>query len=409
MHTFPSAQRIRSVSWSRLPLGCIILQWPQMAGAQIPELLDYPVITERLRQHLGRTYHFLQRRSVVIADPDSGLEPQDIRTALRDTLQLQSALRGARSFQEELRGTLLSQPDAREGLREQTRFDGSPYSITRSIARSTTQILRDTEPFGNGIWPTDSAPQSVTERTIAMLKGEAPALAASALTIDIGVDVSRSMIMDERGPFAYNQATAVLRRLAGLFPTLRWRLWAISDAAVCIAGGGKDAKSGIGIPESLDAALQSHSIRPGETHFAPYLRAVLNAAPPKGRHVSLLVTDGECSDRQETLRCAERLRSSGTGYLQLVLHRDNDHRTYVLSRSGVRPTDNIRGVNELEAGEELVTRSDEETRREAERELQKITDIAEAARGEQLVITWFPLFSLVTLDVYQQAFTLVMQ
>ena len=78
--------------WRNLPLGCVVIDWPVMAGASIPELADYPVMTERLRDHMGRTYQFLLSRSVVIADPAAGLSVADIRDAAGDVRELTSSL-----------------------------------------------------------------------------------------------------------------------------------------------------------------------------------------------------------------------------------------------------------------------------------------------------------------------------
>ncbi len=58
--SFPGERAsIRRAHWSELPLGSVIVDWPTLHNASIPELAQYPVITQRLRAELANRYQFL--------------------------------------------------------------------------------------------------------------------------------------------------------------------------------------------------------------------------------------------------------------------------------------------------------------------------------------------------------------
>lgn len=397
MDSAASHQAIRTVPWRSLPLGCVVLDWPVLSGASIPELTNYPVMTERLRDHLGRTYQFLLSRSVVIADPSAGLALTDIRDAAGEGRELAISLESARRLKDDLLAGLSSRPEARDGIAQQMTCEESPYLLTKRWARSVARMLRGAEPFGTAAWPEIASGASAADIAVGMLTGDVPPLGSTELTLDIGFDVSRSMMIDERAGYAYDQALALLERLRSAFRLLSWRLWTVSDDTTVVAEGGSPYPR-----RSLATVMRGAGVRAGETRFAPFLTAAANRAPARGGHLVVLVTDGECSDRPQTLRRAERLHLRSIDYLQIVLHRDDDYRTIVESASGPRPIDNIRGTSDLADGDRLVTRSDEQLRAVVDHELAAVTDIAEAAHGAQIVLTYFPLFSLVAIDVYER-------
>jgi hypothetical protein len=366
-----------------------------MAGASIPELLDYPVITERLRDALSRRYQFLLSRTVTIADPSVGVEPHDIRAAAREGQQLARALEAGAVLKQRTRQELLAGAGVRKGLQEQMSYEGSPYMLHRDWARSVTEALSDDAPFGIGVW--GATGPSAVDLAARMLTGELPRLSRTAVTLDIGFDISRSMMLDDRGGYAYTRARRILTEIRGHLNVVNWRLWMISDDTTLAARSERGYSE-----EPLATVMNRAGVRSGETRFAPFFRTMLSSRPDNGSHLCILLTDGECSDRPETLRYAERLARSGSEYLQIVLHRDDDYREYVRRASGVRGVDNIMDQSDLADGDLLHVRSDEELRAAVHAELQKVTDIAEAAHGGQIVLTYFPLFELMAIDVYER-------
>ncbi len=391
------ASSIRRVSWKNLPLGCVIIAWPQIAGASIPELLEYPVITERLRDQLSRRYQFLQTRTVTIVDPSSGIELPDVRNVMTEAAQLSAAVAQTDQLKRNLRQELATRPDVREGLSALMPYSDSPFVITKSWSRSVAETLRDQSPFGIRAWPELTTETRVSDIATSMLTGGTPPLSVTHMTVDIGFDVSRSMMIDERADYAYAQALALLESLGASFPLLRWRLWMVSDSATIAA----DSESPRDRPP-LATVMRRNGVRAGETVFAPFLTKVSTQKPDTGAHLVVLITDGACSDRSATLRSAERLGRRGSDYLQIILHRDDDHRTVVQTKSGAHFVDNIRSETDITENDTVIQRTDEQIRAAVDHELREITDIAEAAHGAQLIMTYFPIFSMVTLDVYEQ-------
>jgi hypothetical protein len=368
-----------------------------MAGASIPELADHPVMTERLRALLTRRYQFLQSRTVTIVDPAAGIDVATVRGAIRDGRELAHALVLAQRLQRALSRELSERPDAREGVSEQVSMERRPYTLTKSWARSVSQLLRDRHPFGRVAWPSVTTETSAADIAARVLEGEIRSPRDAKVSIDVGFDVSRSMMIDGRVEYAYLQAVSLLGRLQAAFSSLTWRLWTVSDDTRLAAEGTSPYEK-----HPLETVLRRTGVRAGETRFAPFMRTVRDHTPASGGHLCVLVTDGECSDRPETLRWAERLHACGTDYLQVILHRDDDHRRYVRSPSGSRPVDNVLTDDELRRVDRLITRTDAELHTATADHLRRVTDIAEAAHGAQIVLTYLPLFALVTLDVYER-------
>ena len=391
------ASAIRKVPWSRLPLGCVILEWPTLHAAGVPELSEYPIITERLRDHLTRTYQFLRSRSVTIADPTSGIELPNVRDVAAEAGALVAAISQVSELKQGLRQELGADPGARTGIADQLPYESSPYRLAHRWTRGLVDTLSDTDGFAHDVWPSVSASSTVSSVLMQMLSGTLLPLSTTRLSADIGFDVSRSMTIDGRAEAAYAQATTLLTELVRACPMLQWRLWMVSETAE-IAMDSQDARTGL----SLETLMKRKRMRSAETLFAPFLTGAARRRPAIGPHLVLLVTDGMCSDRGATLRSAEQLARSDTDYVQIILHKGDDFKRYVEATDGRTSIDNVRTETDLTPNDRLIERTDEQHKAAIDKELRGVTDIAEAAHGAQLILTYFPLFSVLTLDMYEQ-------
>jgi hypothetical protein len=400
-----SLRGLRSCPWERLPLGSVVVEWPVIHNASIPELASYPLVTERLRSALFAKYRFLEGRRVTIADPSLGLDEPAVARAQLEARRFLDGLPAMAKLKRELRAALLGRPDAREGLAACGRYEGGPYALTKSWMRSIAGILRDDEAFGAALGldagtgdegPGGGSLGSVIGR---LLAGELRALpAASSSLVDVGIDVSFSMTSSGKAELAWRALAELLPPLARRLGTSFWRLWLVAEGASEIDWSRYDPED----PPAMERLMATHRLKPEETRYEPFFRELLYAGPVPERRLCLLITDGACQDRAAALRSLERLADEGIEYVQLVLHEDGEYRESVQLAEGGRGKDGVVPEEEIREEDQRLRRSDEELEVYCSDRLREVTDLAEAARGGQLVLTWYPLFETVALDVYER-------
>ena len=391
-----SQRRIRSCPWERLPLGSVILGWPEIHNATIPELAAYPLVTERLRAELFRKYQFLAGRSVVIADPSLGLDEARLSRARLDARRFLDGKGAATALKQELRSRFLGHAEVREGLASCGRYDGAPYALVKDWMRSVSAMVRDSSGFGTGIWDEGEPGEDLGAVLGRLLAGAVPRLPdARSSSVDIAIDVSFSMKASGKAALAWSTLAGIVGPLAHRLGTSTWRLWLIADKARQIEWSLHDPDE----PGAIDRLMSATRLSADETRFCPFLEEMLKTAPGPEHRLVIVVTDGDCQDQGASLRALEKLGTEGIDYLQLVLHADAEYRSSVESGKG---KDGVVLENELGEGEKVRLRSDSELADYCAGRLRSVTDLAEAARGGQLVLTWYPLFGALALDVYER-------
>jgi hypothetical protein len=390
---------LRRCPWEKLPLGSVVVEWPTIHNAFIPELMSYPLITERLRSTLFAKYQFLAGRTVTIADPSLALDESAVSRALLEARRILDGLPAAADLKRKLRSAFLGRPDAREGLASCARYESGPYALVKDWMRSIGGILRDGEEFGTRLGCAPAAGESLGTVLGRLLAGGLRALpSASSSIVDVGIDLSFSMTASGKAELAWRALAEMVPPLAKRLGTSLWRLWLVAGRASEIDWSRYDPED----PPAMERLMATHRLKPEETMFEPFFSELLHSGPVPERRLCLLVTDGACQDRGAALRSLERLGEEGIEYVQLLLHEDGEYRESVETGDGHRGKDGVILETDIEESDRVLRRSDEELEAYCAERLREATDLAEAARGGQLVLTWYPLFGSVALDVYER-------
>lgn len=390
-----SLQKIRRVRWENLPIGSIILEWTQIHGASIPELIEYPVITARLRTQLQNRYQFLTNTKVTIADPDSGIGQGRVIKASRDAMIMKTVLPEMEGFRQGLRRQWMAEPEMRQGLSLIGDYDKSPYMLTKNWARSIGSVVRDDECFGSVIWGPELVQEPVGTVIAKLLSSEIFLPEQSETAVHLGLDVSFSMTHSGKTEFIYKNLLDILAVTAGKLKTSTWNLWLLSDSVT--QGNWQYALEKDG---NLEAMLKRQNTVAGNTYFSPFFKKVLERKNQFRKNLCILITDGICQDRPAALRAAEKMAENDIDYLQLVLHQDEEYRDGLFSDHSENITDGLIPEELITDTDTKFTRTDDDLKAYCNDRIRDITDIAEAARGGQLILTWYPLFSYLALDVY---------
>jgi len=394
---------LRRCPWEKLPLGSVVVEWPTLHNAFIPELMSYPLITENLRSALFAKYQFLAGRTVTIADPSLGLDEGAVSRALLEARRIFDGLPAAAALKRKLRSSLLGMPGAREGLASSARYESGPYVLVKDWMRSIAGILRDRDEFGaglgRGLGCAPSAGEDLGSVLGRLLAGGLRALpSASSSIVDVGIDLSFSMTASGKAELAWRALAELVPPLARRLGTSRWRLWLVAGKASEVDWSRYDPED----PPAMERLMAKHKLEPEETKFEPFFGELLHSGPVPERRLCILVTDGACQDRGAALRSLERLADEGIEYVQLILHEDGEYRDSVETGDGRRVKDGVIPEDEIGESDRVVRRSDEELEAYCAERLREATDLAEAARGGQLVLTWYPLFGTVALDLYER-------
>jgi len=397
------AAQIRKVCWLELPLGAVVLEWPRIHGASIPELEDYPLVTRSLRSQLTQKYQFLRSTTVTIADPSSSPEPLAYRNRSRELVNFQGGLLAADRLKEQLHQSWRQEPDVRQGLGRLARYDHSPYTLLKDWTASVTTLVRtapdQADTFASGAWPRELRQESPGRLLGEMVTGRLPWLGRGESRVDVGLDLSHSMKATGKAQLALEAFWNILPTLAQKLGSSQWNLWALGRRCHALDWQRLIRYSDSPDPKALGRSLD---LDDRETHFAPFYRQVLEDPTTYPRRLAILITDGVCQDRALALRQAETLARAGVDYLQIVLHEDEELRHMVRIKDPSRGRDGYMESSDLQAGEEEWERDDEDLEELSHKRLQEVTDLAEAAQGAQLVLTWYPLFSLLAFDVYER-------
>jgi hypothetical protein len=73
---------IKKVKWKHLRPAVILLSGAFINGYPIPELLNFPVITDQLLHNLFNKYQFLSEREVIVVEPVYNYSPLNLSKTL---------------------------------------------------------------------------------------------------------------------------------------------------------------------------------------------------------------------------------------------------------------------------------------------------------------------------------------
>lgn len=429
LHT-EGIKSIRRVPWRSLPTGGIVLAGVEIDGKVIPELYGYPMIDDRLARELTRKYQFLSKRSVVVVEPTDPVAAVTLSRDIRTMSEQVSALRTTMGDLQTERASILEkflQPSERRRIEEHPeellshpkitetdRLIKDTYnSFTVSVARGTQvpSFLRGGGDGGGvGARNRDASGDGGTARGRGMTPGDGgtgPRPAGPTLVellmhemnnekylprdipvqLHLALDASFSMV--ECDCTKLENAVAAFNRLSHTFGTL------LKNTEIFAYVFSDETKR-------IEPDFGSWKLTPGETNMATLFKRVLHFRDRDRYNKLIVITDGEPSDYNESIRLAALLKKNRVDFTQILLHSADDHKSEVLPEfAHLKATDGY--VKLPDDGREIGReRSQEEQQRLIRARFDNFTRIAETAGGNQVVLTAYDALGLLTMDVYDR-------
>ncbi len=374
---------LRHISWSSLPIGVVIVDGVRINGMFPDELRDFPVVDAPLRRFLFERLHFRSDHPVTIATFHS--------------------LEAAHHHAEEIR-SLDRRIRAGEPLRQDVAVERRFWSLdTNHEAGYASSRLTESSRLVKDVYNSFTVSTS-RPGPIPTLLGDGPASDISfaqivsgllsgrrlfpldvPLVLHCALDVSFSMKDRDR----IRHGIAVVNRLAAQVPAVmpgtQVRAYAFSDDT-----------------RELRTPVETIPLRSEGTKQAPVMQRVIRNADPATRNLLVLVSDGEPQDLPATLRTAEKLKTAGVDYLQILLHTDDDLRHQVV---GARGEFAIRDDTVSESDvpvERIIALDSDALKKRVDARFDDFTRVAETAGGSQVVLTEFTVLGLVTVELYDR-------
>ena len=379
----PADAALRLISWSALPLGAVIIDGVRIDGVMPEELRAYPVVDASLRRRLFERYHFRSDHPVTIAgfsSPDAACERAVEIRSLAERIRAGAPLRADVAVERRFwdLGTGDTPGFESPRLTESSRLVKDVYN---SFTVSTSRPGPIPTLLGDGPASDISFAQIVS----GLLSGRRLFPLDLPLVLHCALDVSFSMKDRDR----IRHGIAVVNRLAAQVPAVmpgtQVRAYAFSDDT-----------------RELRTPVETIPLRSEGTKQAPVMQRVIRNADPATRNLLVLVSDGEPQDLPATLRTAEKLKTAGVDYLQILLHTDDDLRHQVV---GARGEFEIRDdtVSESDVpAERIIALDSDALKKRVDARFDDFTRVAETAGGSQVVLTEFTALGLVTVELYDR-------
>ena len=395
----PGLKGLRKVPWQDLPDHAIVIGGANINGAPPPELLSFPPIDSALRGELLSRYRFLHNHAVLIAEAHSPVEAVKLSGSIRALFEQVTSLRTVLgSFEAERRRILQLLPSGESSPADGSAGDDFADSPLWSHPRVTeaSRLVKDQyASFTLSLAPEAAIPSflrgaaskriSVAELLIHKLAQERFIPNDLPVRLHLALDCSYSM--KRRGKLDYgvgavNQLATALRRMLQNTEVLGY---AFSSQS-----------------RRIDLPVNRIALPATETIQASLFQTVLKNRAPAKHNKLVLVTDGEPSDVEATLRMAEKLREERIDYTQILLHQDDELKHVTKDEhSDLESTDGLLS-GEFDFDTIARTLTPEELEEAKGRRFDTFTRIAQAAGGNQIVLTLYDALSLLSLEVYDR-------
>lgn len=345
-----------------------------------------PALTAPLIDELVRRYQLNPGRRIVIARPNNRLRGVHLSKELRTLRSQLTHLRELVGDFHAEREKLLEELGAARGAG----VDAAP--LWTSPLTETDHLVKDQyNSFTVSVAPGARIPSfldtvwtglSMAELLLGSFSRTGLMPDDPEVTVHLVLDCSNSMRLHDKHQIALTAVNQLAQTLTKLFTRAAVRLYVFSDTA-----------------KRVEWPVGGNEVKRAETSYAAAFKRVLHFRTP-GRNKLLLLTDGIPTDHAESLRLADLLARQKIDYTQILLHSDGELNDSVNVPDGTVPS--LDGVIEGELPEGAAALTAEEIESLRSTRFERFTEIAEHAKGNQVVLTVYRALRLISLELYDR-------
>jgi hypothetical protein len=381
---------IRKVKWKDLRAGSIVLVGAKINDSMIPELTGFPVLTDDLLNELFTTYKFLANREVVVADALYNFSPFEVAKDLRKNEETRNRFNRLRTDNMNHKKMILVDL----GLDPNTEI---PIIETENVEQE--YLIRDNYNSFSYLYGLSQdltvIPSLFHRLDLELSLGDLLSDRLNSkfnlpddkeVLLHLVVDFSRSMDSAGKLDLVISALNSFHDHIVGILPHTRINLYVFSDTC-----------------QPASYPLNGHEINRGETDYSTFMKKVLHFRDKNVHNKIILFTDGQATDRLETLKMAELIKKNQIDYTQLIFDIKDEQRHEVVfpdGQPGSGVVDNV--VSEVDDNMVQVELTDEALDRKMKGIYHEFTEIAEACGGNQVIIRINELIRIVSVECYDR-------
>lgn len=389
MFNLDGLSNIRKVRWNNLNPGSIILSGVTVNGSSLPELRNFPVITKHLLHDLRVKYQFLQEREFLVADALYNYTPGILSDTLNEAERGRTVINQLRDEYQNQKKMILHKCGIDES------FD-IPIIGTDNVEKDF--LIRDSYNSFSYMYGLDenlnSTPSffhrmdlslSISDLITNRLQEKFNLPEDNEINLHLVADLSKSMDSGGKIDILLAAVNSFYRYITSALKNTNINLYVFADEC-----------------RPADSPLTGREIDRGNTSYSAFMKKVLHYRDRDVKNMIILFTDGEPTDRSETMKMAKLIKKNKIDYTQIIFNIKEEQRHEVkFTNSGASIViDKV--VEELTDDMTQVELSDDELDEKLKRLFSGFTEIAETCGGNQIILKINELLSIVTVECYDK-------
>ncbi len=389
MFTLDGLSCIRKVKWKQLRPGSIVLGGIVINGSPIPELMDFPVLTEDIIYNLLKKYRLLEHKEVLIADALYNFNPYDLAGQMSDQKKSLNNFNKLRDDFNTQKTMILKdlglEPDLdipiinseyvdRDYLRKDT-YNSFTYMYGLDLDLEELPSMFHRPDLKLSI--SDLLTNRVNEKFNIPDDKE--------VNLHLVVDFSKSMDYGNKLELAITAVNSLYDFIIKNFKNCAINLYVFSDTCIPVV-----------------YPMNDIHFKRGDTSFSSFMKKVLHKRDRNVYNSIILITDGLPTDKEETLKIAELIKQNRIDYTQIILQMREEQRFEVKypTDSKVKITDNI--IQEITSDMVDLDLTDEQLDSKMKKMYEDFTNIANICGGNQIILKINEFIKIVTVECYDR-------
>ncbi len=390
MFNLDGLSNIRKVKWKYLKAGSIVLSGVKINDLVIPELTNFPVLTNNLLNELFVKYKFLGDREVVIADALYNFSPVEISQKLKKQEETRNKFNLYRKefiYQKKMIlhdleiDSLLDVPiiDTENVEKDYLIKDNfNSFSYMYGLNQNLDLIP--------SLFHRIDLTMSISDLLTNRLNSKFNLPEDKEILLHLVVDYSNSMDSAGKLDLVLSTVNSFYKYITDILVNTKINLYVFSDTCIPAA-----------------YPLHGSEIKRGDTNYSSFIKKVLHFKDKDVHNKIILFTDGQPTDRMEALKMAELVKKNKIDYTQLIFDIKEEQRHEVTFPKGVVSSsiiDNV--VEDMDDNMTRVELTDDALDNKMKGIYKDFTKIAENCGGNQIILKINELIRIVSIECYDR-------
>lgn len=378
---------MKKIPWKDLEPGMIYLGGIKVAQNEIDELKNYPVLTPELIVQLKSKYHFLNEKFVLVAE--SNLESSPF--TLQDDIQKKE--KSVVTFNE-FRNLYTN--DKKNLIQKHGLLIQPDESLLNTKVVEQDYLIKDK--YNSFFVPIQSNPAEIPSflnrldmnLTLAdilsgRLKEKFNLPSDKKVYLHLVVDLSFSMDAMNKLEYVLSSVHSFYKYISEFFLNTKIKLYVFSNQCALVK-----------------FPISGREITREDTYYTSFMKKILYNRENDVYNKVVLFTDGQPTDLEDSIQLASQFKTNKIDFTQIVFFVNEDIRYEVDNVPSGISRDGCLTEEKLPKGAVKRTLSDTELEVKKKEYLNSFTRFAEAAGGNQIIISLYDFINLIAVECYDK-------